>query len=176
MPNDLPRGPAGRRVRAHALPGPEGDCTRRTLRPVGHGGVSRPAGAEWRAALPTGHCGARSLRRGRTVPAGMRQHAPTAGFPITTQRPYPSSAATWWAAQLLRSSGLRRRPINGTLRDRRPARRGPERPGRAPGSGDDRSPGIRHGHIASPRVMRMAGCLLLESILAPAAVRPSSRT
>ena len=31
---------------------------------------------------------------------GMRQHAPTAGFPITTQRPYPSSAATWWAAQL----------------------------------------------------------------------------
>ena len=30
-------------------------------------------------------------------------------------------------------------------RDRRPARRGPERPGRATGSGDDRSPGIRHG-------------------------------
>ena len=42
------------------------------------------------------------------------QHIP--GFPITTQRPYPSSAATWCAAQLLRSSGLRRRPIHGTLR------------------------------------------------------------
>ena len=86
----------------------------------GQGGISRPAGADWRAALPTGHGGVRRPRRCRTAPSGMRQHAPMAGFPITTQRPYPSSAATGWAAQLRRSSGLRRRPINGTLRGHAP--------------------------------------------------------
>ena len=38
-------------------------CARRTFRPVDQGGVSRPAGADWRAALPTATSGTLGRRR-----------------------------------------------------------------------------------------------------------------